>query len=538
MLKAYFRIFIIASITLATVIYASKLASSKYSNLPIVWVVPSLERIALEDSPGHKTHIKLMAAKGEYEPFQIGIQAPSGGLSNVNVSISELKNNDGAIISQENITLYREHYIYVPGASPEEGTENSSLGVGLYADGLIPFTDPDTGENLIGAELDAVPFSLKARENQPIWVDIFVPRDADSGDYRGTYTVTSDRGYRRGKISLKVWDFELPRKPSLNSALLLWEQKKNKSAVVELLKHKVMPGVNINPTYEQELIDKWGLNSVRLPFWGDANVDTCKMKPTPSVEEIKKAMQPHQDDLLLYAYSADEVQKCKNLDESLKEWGRNLHQAGAKHLVVTIPKPELYDDGTGSGRSAVDIWVIKAPWYDKASNRIAEVLAKGDEVWFYTGLQGTNYPKWLIDYQPINFRIPHGFISQSLGITGVLYWRADWWTEDPWNQLTVYVQGRQIFPGEAMLIYPGEEVGVQGVVPSMRLKWIREGVEDYEYIEILKQLGQEEWAMEVTRSVGADWQNWTKKPAKLELARRKLGNRIEEIYAQSNKKKL
>lgn len=529
MFRAYFRIFIIASISFLTVFYTSKLANTKHHSPLKVWVAPSLERIALKDAAGNKTQIQLMAAKGEYEPFQIGIKAPSEDLNNVNVFVSELKNNNGAIISQENITLYREHYIYVPAASPEKDTDNSSLGVGWYADGLIPFNDPNTGKNLRGAELNAIPFNLKTRENKPIWVDIFVPRDASPGEYRGTYTVTSDLGKKQGEINLKVWDFELPQKPSLNSALLLWEQKKNKAAIEELLKHKVMPGINIDPSYEQELIDKWGLNSVRLPFWGDANVDTCKMKQVPSVEEIKKAMQVHQEDLLLYAYSADEVQKCDNLDESLKEWGQNIHQAGAKQLVVTIPKPELYDDGTGTGRSAVDIWVIKAPWYDKAPERIKEVLAKGDEVWFYTGLQGTNYPKWLIDYQPINFRIPQGFISQSLGMTGVLYWRADWWTDDPWNQLKVYVQGGQTFPGEAMLIYPGDKVGIKGVVPSMRLKWIREGVEDYEYIEILKQLDEEEWAMEIVRSVGADWQNWTKNPDKLESARKKLGDKIESL---------
>ena len=511
----------------------SKIANTIYHNPPTVWVAPSLTRIAPKDSPGHRTHIKLMAARGEYEPFQIGIKAPLGGSSNVNVSISPLKNANGQVIAQENITLYREHYVYVPGASPEEGTENSSLGVGLYADGLIPFANPDTGEDLTGAELDAVPFNLQTGENQPIWVDIFVPRDASPGVYKGTYTVTSDRGQRQGKISLKVWDFELPLKPSLHSAFLFKEQR-DKQAHTVLLQHKIMPRKHVKPEDERELIDEWGLTSVRLRFWSNANANTCQMKPAPSVAEIEKAIDRHQEDLVHYIYSADEIHKCENLDETLKEWGRNIHQAGAKHLVVTIPKPELYDNGTGSGRSAVDIWVIKPPWYEEASAQIAEVLAKGDEVWFYTGLKGENYPKWLIDYRPINFRIPQGFISQSLGITGVLYWRADLWTDDPWNQLTVYLKGRNTFPGEAMLIYPGDKVGIEGVVPSIRLKWIREGVEDYEYIEILKQLGDEEWAMEVVRTVGADWKNWTKNPAKLELARRKLGNRIE-LLSKSDK---
>ncbi|MGK7950826.1 MAG: glycoside hydrolase domain-containing protein [Xenococcaceae cyanobacterium] len=461
-LRLYFRIFIIASISFLTVIYTSQLANTKYYQDPIIWAVSGLERITPKVSAGNKTQIQLMAARGEYESFQIGIKAPSKGLRNVNVFISDLKKNDGTVISQNNITLYREHYIFVPAASPEESRENPSLGVGLYADGLIPFIDPDTGQNLRGAELDAVPFDLKARDNQPVWVDIFVPRDASPGEYTGTYKVTSDRGQRQGKISLKVWNFELPQQPSLNSTFLLWKQKNEQAAIAELLKHKIMPGVNINPSSEQEL------------------------------------------------------------QELIDKWELNFHQIRTKQPVATIPQSELNND-RDSAPSEKHTWIIKAP------ARITKVLTKEDEVGFSTDLEETNYPKWLIDYQPINFRIPHGFISQSLGITGIFYWRADLWTDDPWNQITVYIQDRQTFPGEAMLIYPGDKVGIQGVVPSMRLKWIREGVEDYEYVEILKQLGEEEWAMEIVRSVGADWQNWTKGPAKLELARRKLGNKIESL---------
>ena len=77
-----------------------------------------------------------------------------------------------------------------------------------------------------------------------------------------------------------------------------------------------------------------------------------------------------------------------------------------------------------------------------------------------------------------------------------------------------------------MLVYPGEKVGIQGFVPSMRLKWLREGVEDYEYIEILKRRGRGDWALGVARQVGADWSNWTRDPNALEQARRALGEAI------------
>ena len=68
------------------------------------------------------------------------------------------------------------------------------MGPGWYPDALIPFTDPETGKPLSGATLTAVPFDVKAGNNQPIWVDLLVPQNATPGQYAGAYTVTSDQG--------------------------------------------------------------------------------------------------------------------------------------------------------------------------------------------------------------------------------------------------------------------------------------------------------------------------------------------------------
>jgi len=59
------------------------------------------------------------------------------------------------------------------------------------------------------------------------------------------------------------------------------------------------------------------------------------------------------------------------------------------------------------------------------------------------------------------------------------------------------------------------------------LKYIRDGVDDYEYINILKNLGWGSWALGVARTVGPDWRNWTRDTNALESARQQLGNQIE-----------
>jgi len=500
-----------------------------------IWATSGMERIDIAAQPGSLSDISLYAARGEYEPFQIGIRASQSSLTNVNVSVSDLTSSNNQIISKSNITLYREHYVYVNNPSPNLGGTNQPLGTGWYADGLIPFVDPATGRDLVGASLDATPFRIDANKNQPIWVDIFVPRNTPAGQYSGTFTITSDQGTRSGKIDLRVWDFELPIQPSLNS-VFLFEGDQTKEASIEFLKHKLNPQFNgrSDPGLERELIDQWGLKLTGLRgFWSGAQRGKPSMEPAPSVDALQAEAALHQPDLFKFVYSADEIDGYTNLYEPMKEWARAIHQAGAYNLVVMAPVPELYDDGSGTGRSAVDIWVVLPKMYEQSAENIAHVLRKGDQVWSYNSLVQDNYsPKWQIDFAPINFRIQPGLLSQSLGLTGLLYWQVDRWTKDPWNDVNTFFDkfdNNRPYPGDGMLVYPGAQVGVKGIVPSMRLKWLREGVEDYEYVAILKQLGEGEQALKMIQSVARDWQNWSQDPQQLESVRRQLGETIEKL---------
>lgn len=511
-------------------------ANVAVSNPLTIWTAPSLERIGMTGQPGTSTSIELYAARGEFEAFQIGVQASQNDITDVKIAVSDLVATNGNTLSNANIELYREHYVYVDAPSPaDNGGSNSPLGEGWYADGLIPIADAVTGQNFPGVQVDTRLFDIEAGENHPFWVDIFVPRDAQAGQYSGTFTVTSDQGTSTGEITLNVWDFELPTESSLSTAFGFYGDQ-TKQASEELLRHRVTPQFlsNPKPDLERQLIDEFGLQSVNLGFWSGGEAFNCQMTAPPSVGEIQTAVSLHESDLFKYVYSADEIGGCTNLYEAVKDWGRTLHIAGVDHLVVMPPVPELFDDGSGTGRSAVDIWVVLPSDYEAAAGNISTALAKGDQVWSYNALVQDGYsPKWQIDFDPINLRIQPGFITQSLGLTGLLYWRVDGWTDDPWNDVTTFTDrnGRS-YSGDGMLVYPGEPIGLDGIVPSMRLKWLREGIEDYEYIEILKQLGQSEQALQLSRLVGANWQDWTKDPKLLASVRLQLGNEIERLMKE------
>jgi len=505
--------------------------SLAHSN-PVVWIAPSLHRVGMTDAPGSETQVKLSAARNEYQSFQIVVNGAAEGLSNVNVEISDLQAAGGEVIPRNKFTLYREKYVYVSSSSPDWGGSNKPLGAGWYADALIPFTDPETGKPVSGAALTAAPFNVKAATNQPIWVDLLVPQDAKPGQYSATYTVTTNQYTATAKILLTVWNFALPETPSLKSSFL-FSHAGTLEAQRELLRNKISPSAT--PATQMPLMKGRGLTATDTGPFSGADVGNCKMASAPPVSEFKARAAGQQPGVLLYDYSADEIGHCTNLYPVIQQWAHNMHQAGINNLVSISPKPALYSDGSGTGRSAVDIWVLLPVMYENSKSEVDHVLKKGDAVWSYNTLVQDAYsPKWEIDFDPVNFRIQPGFINQSLNLTGLLYWRIDRWASDPWNNVNNKgAFSSANYPGEGMLVYPGQQVGVPGVVASMRLKWVRDGVEDYEYVEILKKLGKADLALQIARSVGPDWTHWTRDASALDSARTHLGQAIDEIMNSS-----
>jgi hypothetical protein len=485
---------------------------------PVVWVAPSLVRVGPQAQPGTATRLTVRAAKGETESFQILVRAQAGGLTNVRVA--------GSFTGGVPITLYREHYVYVSKTRLNwPGSTNRAEGPGWYPDGLIPAVDRATGRALQG-ELRAMPVDVAGGQNVGFWVDATVPRDQRAGDYQGTFTVTTDQGKAAVTVDLHVWNFELPLRPYLKSCFLYWPTDSHGAGRgqtqpdEELLRHRLMP-ISINPANEARFIREFGLNSISAGFWSGADNTTGKMRAAPSAHEFTVARAKHAMDLFVYNYTADEIGPNPALHAPMREWARNMHHADIHNLVTMAPLPELSDDG--EGRSAVDVWVVLPKMYDESRDAILAALKRGDEVWSYNAVVQDNYsPKWQLDFAPIDYRIQTGFINQSLGLTGLLYWRVDDWSKEPWKDVMAYSG----YPGEGMLVYPGAPVGVTGVVPSMRLKYLRDGVDDYDYVQLLRAKGQGDWALDVVRTVGRDWHDWTQAPEALEAARVKLGERL------------
>jgi hypothetical protein len=140
----------------------------------------------------------------------------------------------------------------------------------------------------------------------------------------------------------------------------------------------------------------------------------------------------------------------------------------------------------------------------------------------------------MVDYPPINERIQAGFLDSTQGATGILYYRADGWTSSntigSWNNVdTTACGGGFGRPGDGIFVYPPAPIGSTEPAPGIRLKAVRDGIQDYEYAQILKNLGQTTFLNSVIVPIARSWTDWTHDVNALESARLQLGQQLNQL---------
>ena len=506
-----------------------------------VWVESSLSRVGQTDAPGSTFSVSLFGARGETVDTQIIVQAPIDGLNNVNVSASALSGPNGATIPASNVTLYREYYITVAGTANYGGGSNPPLGSGTYPEPLIPFNDPETNAPLCGtsAVLKACNAIVNAGQNQPYWIDISVPRgvtNSPPGVYSGNITIASDQGTATVPVTLTVWNFEPPLQPSELSLWTLWSPAPgNTLATLDqaLMRNKVM-GWYDDPNKAAADIIQFGLNRSGLegsqPIGIRCNGSALNLLTATQIF-AEAAKYPGRIELDVYA--ADELNGCPDAYQILKTLGRRAHAVNfrVKTLLTTnTPDPNLFNEG--DGHSAIDHWVL----LDSMQQWPTLPFSGGGDLWSYTSCNtgSGNTPEWLIDYPPINERIQAGFLNWTQRATGILYYRADGWsagnTLNSWNNVNTTACGGGLGrPGDGIFLYPPGPIASTESAPGIRLKAIRDGIQDYEYAKLLDKLGQSSFANLVVIPIATSWTIWSHDPAALESARQQLGQQLHQL---------
>jgi Domain of unknown function (DUF4091) len=494
------------------------------------WTTHALQKVRPYDTVPKKVQhsVHISAARNEFESFQVILRAETDEVEGLDLEAGDLKKSDGSVLSANNVTTYFVRYLDLPKPSSIEGT------AGEWPDALIPRIDRYSGE-----KRNAFPFKLLRRYAQPIWIEIYVPPSTAPGTYRGDIAMTLN-GKREATIpvTVDVWSFALPSTSSLPNSyglngltavrqhlgkytndddVIRFTNMYRKGALWHRL--SVYNGSMLPPRtsyyggklavdwtrYDKEVAPFLDGTAIRRgePLYGakSTSIDVPAMRTIGDDEKkvlYLRAFANHFREKgwfdRLFNYLWDEP-RPENYPEVVRQ-GKLAHAAvpDIKNLVTA----SFHSDWAG----VVDIFVplincfaFKPGNLTNCDQQIEQ--PKMPNLWWYQSCasHGCNivggeyfrgWPSYVIDVDAVANRIMP-WIAWKYNIRGELYYamnEAYSRKEDAWDH--IYLFGGN---GDGTLFYPGRPRTIGGTtdipIESIRLKLIRDGLEDYEYLRLL-----------------------------------------------------
>lgn len=534
-----------------------------------VWTVTETRRLLREDAAEKHIEVRLAAARNEWVSFQILLRsdAPVGG---IRVEPGDLAGPEGSVLRATDARLFRQHQLHLE----EPSYRNDAFRPGWYPDPLIPALHPTIGKPLTGARFSAMPFDLPAGQSHGFWVDLYVPAGAKAGLYRGTYRVTSGQAKPvEIPIALTVWDFELAPTPTLQTAfgspvgrLKAYYQKREKAGkeqapkdwdaiefqVAQMLSdHRInaTPNVSLAPVAQPDgtfripaesiqalrrFVDRFHVNAIQTPHpriaVKDPVAEQARLRAWLAAWD-QAAKELDRPSVVFYTYLLDEPND-REAYQYVQKWGKAVREAHSALKVLVVEQTSTQDPSWGDLYGAIDIWCPLFCLHDEPT--AAQRRALGETIWTYTALcQGKQKsPWWQIDFPLLHYRVP-AWIAWRYQMRGLLYWGGmSFWdhVEDPWTDPKTFNRRKNgkgpIFQGEGSLVYPGRAVGYDGIAPSLRLKALRDAIEDYEYLAMLERLGRRAEAEKIVLPLAESFFHWNPDPKAYETARAKLAELI------------
>ncbi|MBI5874114.1 MAG: DUF4091 domain-containing protein [Candidatus Omnitrophica bacterium] len=458
-----------------------------------IFAVSSLDRVFQDGKtllkPHYGSSAAISAAKNEYESFQVVVSNGPDIQKAVRIEISEfICDMTGKLLGRENI-LWR-----VVGYVKTQMPYYPVKYVGMWPDPLLPAKSVDIEPNTV----------------QPFWVTAYVPKDAQAGIYKGSIKVFSkDRLLGNIPVSIEVRNFILPTEGNLKTAFDFYGQETgsqypkkeretqdeydqriaelNEKYIFDMLKHRINPILNIDPLSQRELgrVDwyrMYGLNNFSIGRYG-GSLGNNWPESDDEVEALLPLYRTYGENLKInkmfefhYIYTWDEGEIG---DPRVPKVCSMIHRAypGLKNMVCYhgIWEPAKFPDW---GKD-INIWCVQIDDYDEGKANTLKKL--GMEIWMYvSGPGSTGSPNLALDFDSIDYRIIP-WLCWKYDIRGFLYWCVNWWPlVDPFKSAknTKWEQN-----GNGLLYYPGED----GPIDSLRLEVLRDGMEDYEYLHLLRE---------------------------------------------------
>jgi hypothetical protein len=539
-----------------------------------VWVERSTTKIRPSATPGTTTRATLSAAKNEFESFQIVVRAPEG-VTGIAARSMPLTGPGGATIPAGNVRLYRVELINLSSPSDAAGA------TGRWPDALVPAVD-----DLDGTPRSAFPFNAAPNDARAIWVDILVPQNAVAGTYTGN-VVLSGSGIDgvAVPVTLRVRNFALPSTATMRTYFQL-----NDLTVCEG-HYNGDPSCTDWGTLKMDLIDKYARLALdhRLTLgniyyatpsgsdWSEfdarygplfdgtaatrlhgAKLTSANFELDLSAANLSSFAQHMRAKGWLdraFDYTADEPGSYSTYSDIASRAAMVHANAPGLRTLVTVNFQDAQANGVDQD---IDLWVpiiedvdgdpssgYSALAGDQSATYRNLVSTRGDIFWTYQSCEshgcgsttysypaGHGYPSYMIDHSATRNRAME-WASFRAGATGELYWETSYaYMDDAWSS-QFYFSGN----GDGTLFYPGTPAKVGGTgqtpVASQRLKHMRDGLEDYEYLAMVSKLGDPAFAKAQAMAVAPSAYLVGDDPTAMEAAREALATRIEQLLGTS-----
>ena len=163
-------------------------------------------------------------------------------------------------------------------------------------------------------------------------------------------------------------------------------------------------------------------------------------------------------------------------------------------------------------------------------DRMESFRARGDELWNYVACE----PRYYSPYQNV-LLFNDGtegrtmfWTTYMLHGTGFLYWHISFYDVAGNNTYTLRSPFSKTGPGDGILVYPGAAYGQLDPIPSIRLLNMRDGVEDYELLTMLRDAKGEAFTDELVSHIVTSTVNFTRDDDHIYNARSYLLRVLEE----------
>lgn len=553
-----------------------------------IWAVNDGEKVKREDlSNPNRTgnsawdgqRVTLFGGRNEVVAFQVILQAGAESARTVDITLEELvhapsgrrlvarpETEDPTDTRGRQIERFTQHYLHIEKPSPPGWFYNPEArpkdGTGWFPDALVPF-NATSGRG-------GAPFDIGPDQNQGIWFDIYIPKDdTPAGIYEGAIRVYEDRALvREIPVSLRVYDFTLPDETHFRAmiyfeeaAVLTRHGRGGAELVARYHRLAHRHRVEFTQAYSPEA------SQAHRDLLSGAAFQPSRGYVGPG-EGIGYSIVPASFYGIRQAWQGETAWKSA---DAFVTWLRRVKPDAVTFLYITDEPPperlawiraigERHHANPGPGRSlpmfvthephpalegAIDIWCTVTNRYDIEAAEAER--AKGRQWWVYNGHRpaaGTG----LTEAPAVDPRVI-AWACWKHEVPLWFYWLANHWRhnqqasrgeQNVWaDPVTFGYDGE--YNGDGVIVYPGQDAcypdqdrGLAGPVASIRLKNIRRGMQDYEWLWLAKQKGLEAEARAVVEacvpkafSQARGEVSWSERGSDWDTHRRRLAEALE-----------